>query len=223
MRRLITGLKTFLAHPVYRGLELFTIALVLPTWIIVQRQAPYMFNFLWGTAIYCVLVHRLLYTENFRTLWKWEAVRWSNLRPVLLRWLLLSLAMGLLAMLAFPDKFLGLVSRDPQFILLLFLLYPLLSALPQEFIFCTFIFRRYRCWFGEGRLMILISSLIFAYAHVLFINWVAPVLSFLAGLIFARTYATTRSLALVSIEHGLYGNVLFFWGLGWFFYGGSVR
>jgi len=28
---------------------------------------------------------------------------------------------------------------------------------------------------------------------------------------------------LVSIEHALYGNTLFFLGLGWFFWGGSVN
>ena len=71
--------------------------------------------------------------------------------------------------------------------------------------------------------MVLASSVVFAYAHVLFINPVAPTLSFIAGLIFASTYMKTRSLALVSIEHGLYGNAMFIIGLGWYFYSGSMR
>lgn len=33
----------------------------------------------------------------------------------------------------------------------------------------------------------------------------------------------TRSLALVTIEHGLNGNVLFPVGLEWYFYGGNIQ
>ena len=40
-------------------------------------------------------------------------------------------------------------------------------------------------------------------------------LSFIAGLIFASTFAKTKSLALVTIEHSMYGLVLFAVGLGW--------
>jgi len=222
MQNVAAGLRRVLDHPIYRAIELFILAVALPTWVIVNRQAPWMFNYLWGATVYCGVVHRLVSREKFRTLWKWDAVDWANLRPMLVRWAILTVVMGLLTYVLFPDKFLALADRDPRFLLLLFVLYPILSALPQEFIFCTFIFRRYRSWFGEGRLMILVSTIIFAYAHVLFINWVAPIVSFVGGLIFACTYAKTRSLSLVSIEHGLYGNSLFFWGLGWFFYGGAV-
>ncbi len=57
---------------------------------------------------------------------------------------------------------------------------------------------------------------------MMFIDWVAPTLSLVAGYIFAKTYSETRSLALVTIEHGLYGNYLFLVGLGWYFHGGAV-
>lgn len=104
----------------------------------------------------------------------------------------------------------------------LMVLYPLISALPQEFIFCSFFFRRYEPFFGKAKLMIIASAIIFAYAHVLYINPIAPTLSFIGGLIFAYDYAKHKSLALVTIEHGLYGNALFLIGLGWYFYSGSV-
>tara|TARA_Y100000588_G_C13721833_1_gene697629 strand:- start:57 stop:272 length:216 start_codon:yes stop_codon:yes gene_type:complete len=70
--------------------------------------------------------------------------------------------------------------------------------------------------------MVTMSALAFCIAHILFINWVAPVLGLAAGLIFALTYQKTKSLLLVSIEHGLYGDALFFVGLGWFFWGGAM-
>ena len=114
------------------------------------------------------------------------------------------------------------IRERPEILPYILVLYPILSAIPQEFIFCTFFFERYRRFFGDNWTMLLMSALVFAYAHVLYINWVAPVLGFCAGLIFAYTYLKTRSLALVSIEHALYGNMLFTTGLGWFFWGGSV-
>ena len=100
--------------------------------------------------------------------------------------------------------------------------YPVFSALPQEFIFCSFFFARYAPFFGTGRGMVLASAVIFAYAHVLYINPIAPVMSLLGGLIFAQTYWKSKSLALVTIEHSLYGISLFFSGLGWYFYSGNV-
>lgn len=70
--------------------------------------------------------------------------------------------------------------------------------------------------------MIIASAITFAYVHMLYINPIAPILSFVGGIIFAQTYYKHRSLALVTIEHGLYGNFLFLLGLGWYFYSGSV-
>ena len=100
--------------------------------------------------------------------------------------------------------------------------YPIFSALPQEFIFCKFFFHRYKCFFGGGMLMVAMSAFAFCVAHILFLNWVAPILGLMAGILFANTYMKTRSLAMVALEHSLYGNALFVLGLGWYFWGGSV-
>ena len=122
-----------------------------------------------------------------------------------------------------PTQMFGIFERTPwYFPIFLCIMYPLLSALPQEFIFCSFFFERYKKFFPTDKIMIIASAIVFAYAHVLFIKLGAPALSFFAGIIFAMTYAKTKSLALVTIEHGLYGNVLFIVGLGWYFYGGAV-
>lgn len=81
---------------------------------------------------------------------------------------------------------------------------------------------RYKPFFKSRKARVWASAIVFAYAHVLFINPVAPVLSFIAGLIFASTFAKTKSLALVTIEHSMYGLVLFAVGLGWYFWGGAL-
>ncbi len=204
-------------------LEFILLCVALPTVIIVFRLAPLMFFFLWAAAAYCFLIYRRRFFTGWRDLWRWEEVNRRNLGPILLRWLVCCVLMT--AFLAFydPGRLFGLAQARPEFLLMLFMIYPVLSALPQEFIFCTFFFDRYKSFFGAGRAMMVASAVVFAYAHVLYINPVAPVLGFFGGLIFAGTYARTRSLALVSIEHGLYGNALFAIGLGWYFWSGGVN
>ena len=203
-------------------IEFILLCICLPTFIIVYRQAPFMFAYLWGAATYCFLS---LYFKNkavIQNLWNWEAVTWKNLKPILIRWIFASI--GMLAFIYFydPAKLFIIFYERPLLIPFLLVMYPILSALPQEFIFCSFFFERYKPFFQTQTIMIIASAIVFAYAHVLFINWVAPTLSLIAGLIFAMTYAKTKSLALVTIEHGLYGNVLFLVGLGWYFFGGAI-
>ncbi len=110
----------------------------------------------------------------------------------------------------------------PGLWLLVLLLYPLLSALGQELIFRTFLFHRYRELFADRRMMVAVSAAVFALAHLELGNWVAPVLSFAGGLLFAYTYAKTRSLPLVALEHGVWGDWLFTIGFGRYFYSGQI-
>ena len=205
--------------------EFMVLCIVVPGYIIISRNAPYMFAFLWGATLYCYLIYRFVggdYT-SMRDTWRWGAVTWQNMKPVLLRWILASIAMVGFLYIYDPSRMFYLPTQRPQFMLYLMCIYPVMSALPQEFVFCTFVFSRYKPLFGNGLKMIIISAVVFAYAHVLYINPVAPVLSLAGGLIFAWDYAKHKSLALVTIEHALYGNSLFFIGLGWYFYSGGVN
>ena len=99
---------------------------------------------------------------------------------------------------------------------------PLLSVVPQEIIFRRYLFTRFETIFTPA-MMVLVSGLGFGFAHVVFGNWVAPLLCAIGGIMFAQTYARTRSLALVSLEHALYGNFVFTVGLGRYFYHGAVH
>lgn len=202
--------------------EFALLCLALPTVIIVYRLAADMLMFLWAACFYCAVIYALRFYRGGRALWGWSAFNRTNLRIVLLRFAGVAAAMTLFLYLYDPQRMLELPRERPVLMLVILVLYPVLSALPQEFIFCTFFFERFRPLFPGKRALITASAIVFAYAHVLFINPVAPVLSFIAGLIFASTYAKTRSLALVTFEHALYGGFLFFIGLGWYFYGGSV-
>jgi membrane protease YdiL (CAAX protease family) len=100
------------------------------------------------------------------------------------------------------------------------LLYPVLSAGPQELAFRVFFFHRYRILFPGPRSMIAANAATFALAHLQLGNPIAPAMSLVGGALFAYTYLRSRSLALVSLEHALWGDWIFTVGMGSFFYGG---
>jgi membrane protease YdiL (CAAX protease family) len=110
--------------------------------------------------------------------------------------------------------------RAPHVWMIVMCGYPFASALAQEFIYRTFFFHRYRPVFGGGWLLVLASATLFSFLHIIYDNVIAVALTFLAGVLFSWTYARTHSLALVSIEHALYGCAAFTVGLGHYFYEG---
>lgn len=138
--------------------------------------------------------------------------------------LLRSLGVGCLLAAAIglwdPGLLFSFPQRRPFLWLVVMALYPFLSALPQELIFRVFFFHRLRPLFRDPRLLGAASAVSFAWIHVIFDNWVAPLASLAGGLLFARTYARTASLGAVSLEHALYGNLLFTLGWGVHFYRG---
>ena len=70
--------------------------------------------------------------------------------------------------------------------------------------------------------MILISGACFGLAHLFFLNFWALTLSLIGGILFAHTYYKTNSVIIASIEHGLWGNLIFTLGLGLYFYSGAI-
>ena len=106
---------------------------------------------------------------------------------------------------------------------MILLLYPFLSVFPQMYIFRVFFLQRYRPLFGEGRGMLWVNALFFAWSHAFMLNWIAPLLSVVAGYLLADTWQRTRHWRLSWGEHALYGQIVFTVGLGLYFYNGSAR
>lgn len=202
--------------------ELIALGIVIPGLITLLHLAPYMLVFLWGIAGYCLWRYRKTLYKNGERIWKWDQVTLENMTPIVIRWAILSVCMVLFMVWYDEPRFFSLPHTHPYIWLGLMMTYPVLSALPQEFIFCTYFFNRYHSLFTERRHMIYASTLIFAFAHLMFFNMVAPVLCLIGGYLFATTFDRHRSLALVTIEHALYGNTIFTIGLGWYFWGQAV-
>lgn len=204
-------------------LEFIVICILIPTVIITFRLARYMFVFLWAVAFFCWAVMYFKDSAYWQSKIKFKEVNKENMKIILPRWALCTLGMAALMYFYDPGRMFYIIENRPDIIPIILLSYPLLSALPQEMIFCGYFFERFSPIIRNRKTMILASAIVFAYAHILYINWVAPLLSLIAGFIFAATYNRTHSLALVTIEHALYGISLFMIGLGWYFYGGAVH
>jgi len=106
--------------------------------------------------------------------------------------------------------------------LLLLLLYPLLSVLPQELIFRTYFFHRYKHIMPKKTVRIFVSATTFALAHIVYANWVAVGLAFLGGLLFSYTYSQSRSTFVCVIEHSLWGLWMFTLGIGRYLDAGAL-
>jgi len=122
-----------------------------------------------------------------------------------------------------PHRFLELPRRRPELWLIIMVFYPLFSVYPQEIIFRVFLFERYRPLFVHRWPLIVGSASAFAWGHIIFGSPISVVLTFLGGLLFAKTYADSRSTLLVAIEHALYGCYIFTVGLGLYFYTGAAH
>jgi membrane protease YdiL (CAAX protease family) len=96
--------------------------------------------------------------------------------------------------------------------------YPIWSAFPQELIYRSWFFHRYRDLVKKEWVLIGMNALLFSFGHIIFENLLAIILTFIGGILFALTYKKSNSLMVVFIEHMLYGNWIFTLGIGQYFY-----
>ncbi len=203
--------------------ELFLLGFTFPVLIIFLGLSEYILIFLWLIFFYTLVLYFFLYKQKKEYLNFFKIKQHKNfLLLLIVRWLLLSALLFFFTYFFFPERLFIILKKDIALLYKILILYPFFSAFPQEFIFCTFFFKRYANIFKTEKKMIIMCAMVFCFAHIFVINWIAPLLGIFGGYIFASTYKKTKSLLIVSIEHALYGNTIFFLGLGWFFWGGSV-
>lgn len=120
-----------------------------------------------------------------------------------------------------PEALLSFLLSNPGFLLLVWMFYPLLSALPQELIFRVLFFHRYGRLFAGPRQAVLANAALFSLAHLMYWNWIVLVFTFFGGVAFATGYLR-RGLPWAWGLHAIAGNILFAVGMGIYFYSGNV-
>lgn len=192
-------------------------------YVLLFNQPRMLFPALWLLALTCLLL--LLRDGRFRRvrLCRARAVGRDLVRYVLPRFVILACLIGVYVRLVHPEALFGLVKSRPEIWAIIMVGYPLLSVYPQEIAWRTFFFHRYRRVLPGRWLMIAGSAAAFGFAHIVFHNWMAVVFTLIGGLLFAHTYARTKSTLAASIEHALYGCFIFTIGLGRYFFSGAVH
>lgn len=112
------------------------------------------------------------------------------------------------------DNLFVVILNKPLLWLMILFIYSFFSVYPQELIYRTFFFQRYRSLFKNEMFFILLNAIAFSLAHIFFRKGLVMIITFIGGILFALTYKKTKSTLLVSIEHAIYGCWLFTVGMG---------
>jgi membrane protease YdiL (CAAX protease family) len=124
-------------------------------------------------------------------------------------------------MVLMPENALILPRTQTGLWLMIMLLYPLASALPQEVIFRPLFFRRYGDLMPAGSL-IWVNAALFSLAHLMYWDVLVLAMTFCGGLAFAWAYHVRGSFWLAVVMHAVAGQIVFTSGLGRLFYSGAV-
>lgn len=204
-----------MTRPLLRWAEFVCVFVLLPITAFVFREPlkAWLLPILCLLALGCLLL--ILTDERFK---RFRLTNYGAIRPQA-RVAAGTFAAGAMASLLIfalwlPDKLFNLPLSEPLGWLLLIAIYPLFSVIPQELIFRTYLFHRFKGIMPAKRVRVLVSAAVFALAHIIYANWIAVALAFVGGLLFAQTYASSRSTAACVLEHSLWGLWLFTLGAG---------
>lgn len=198
---------------VYRLVEFTALFGVMPALLAVPGVTLPLWAMLGSAFVLCFTWLLLDPTFDRRVLWNRAAIR-PGLPGVLGLWAVGAIVLGAIVWWLAPDWFLKLPRERPALWLTICVVYPLLSVYPQNIVYRAFIAHRYRSLFADESSILWASAAAFGWAHIIFHNPIAMLLTFAGGLIFAQTYRRHQSLLLASIEHALYGLLVFTIGLG---------
>lgn len=194
----------------------------LPLIIMLERwNIPLMaFLLFMGLSVYFYLLNDP--TFDRKTFLNWKQGR-AELSKILIMFGISAIVMLGLIWIIDSSKMFLLLRTNPLLLLMISIFYPLFSVIPQGLAYRSMFFHRYGDLFPGNALKIISSAAVFAFAHILYKNWMVLVLSFAAGLIFGYRYYKTKSLAISVLEHAMYGVWLFACGLGYFFVSSMVE
>jgi len=209
-----------ISRRIYAALEFAVVFIVLPLAYLPFCRSIHPLPVLWCFAAVCAYLLRRNEGSRRHGFWG-ECPKSKQILYMIGRFVLIAVLLGVFTLLHDRGRFLSFPRFRPLFWSIVMLLYPLLSAVPQGIIYRAFVFSRYKCLFGEGWAMIAASALVFSFAHIIFLNPVAILLTLGGGLLFAHTYLKSASLWFSSLEHALYGDFIFTIGLGYYIYHGS--
>ncbi|MDO4879803.1 MAG: CPBP family intramembrane metalloprotease [Capnocytophaga sp.] len=205
-----------------RAIEFFFLYIVVPLLLFFFREqlkaqmGGGSFVILFLPIIAPLLVTILLREKTIQWCELWSVANFKyHFIQILKIFLPFSLVITIATYYFFSDLFLILPKMSIGLWIIVMLFYPLLSVLPQGIIYRVFFYKRYAMIFKQTNLL-WISALSFCFCHIFFNNIYALIFTFLGGFLFSFRYEKTNSWLISSLEHAMYGNLLFTIGLGTF-------
>ena len=217
-------MKNFLIAPsrLFLAFEYAVLFLLTPALLYLHPTRLNVHGTLWLVTAYAAAI--LHHTPGFswRMAWQGNPLTSRDFKLIAVRFVLSTIGIVFLTTLLQPDRLLSFPLQRPGFWLIVMLLYPLLSALPQELVFRSFFFHRYQALFPHKAAMLAATAFVFGFIHIVFHNPVSPLLSLVCGFFIGGSYFAHRSLKRAALEHALYGDMVFTVGLGLYFLVGSL-
>jgi membrane protease YdiL (CAAX protease family) len=200
-----------MANPI-KKLEFFFIFLILPSAI-----------FFLDSSVIVFLTLYLVFTSSLFILYFDKTFSFTSLRKKV-DWKFIIIFSLIFLSLSF--FYVILVDKDLLFIfpktnfelwLLVILIYPFLSVIPQEIVYRVFFFQRYFPNERSFYFLTLLNMIVFSYGHIVFNNVHAILITAIVSPIFTYAYLK-KSFFTCIVLHALGGQIIFTLGLGKYFF-----
>jgi membrane protease YdiL (CAAX protease family) len=196
----------------YKFLELLIIFVFIPI-SFVFNYAPIL-KFVIGLLGFTYITFVLFKVEKIKVHIE-KNINWQFFwKSTIIKLLIIAFITALFVWFTDKESLFVVLLNKPKLWLLILLFYSLFSVYPQELLYRTFFFKRYKILFKNEYVFIFINALLFSLAHLFFKNTLVLMLTFVGGVLFAFTFKKTKSTLLVSIEHSIYGCWFFTVGMG---------
>ena len=196
----------------YKLIEFFIIFILLP--VSFALSYPVVIKMILGIVGFIYVIFILLRIEKNKFKVN-PNLRWRRFwKTTMIKLILIAILTILFIWVSNRESLFIVICNKPLLWVMILFVYSLFSVYPQELLYRTFYFQRYKVLFKSEALFIFINAIVFSLAHLFFKNTLVLLMTFLGGILFALTFRNTKSTVLVSIEHAIYGCWLFTVGMG---------
>jgi hypothetical protein len=150
-----------------KSIEIFVFFIIIPIILIPINSNIAMFSALTAVAIICVcyLKYKKVALINLKD-FRFD----QYLKIIFYKFLIVAALILTFSYFFDPSKFLNLPRSDFFLWLLIMILYPILSAFPQEIVYRSFFFKRYGNLFKNKKVLIFVNAFLFSFAHIIYLN-----------------------------------------------------
>ena len=193
--------------------ELFFIYFFLPLFILIFQSKILIFTLLYLVFIFTFL--KLRKDKSFSSKALTKKINWR----ISFIFFFVFLIFGYLYVLFYdPNLLFSFPKNNFRLWVIVMFIYPFFSVIPQEIVYRVYFYHRYKKLFsGNLLLLTLLNLFFFSFAHIVFNNPHAILITAIASPIFSYLYIKGSFLTCVLV-HSLGGQIIFTLGLGRYFY-----